>query len=156
MKRMSRVVLAAVAAAGVAFVAPAEAVTWYSSGSPLTAYESNKAVAQSYGNFHNSGGSYAKNSVTYRAVGSNDAYVRTSISLWDRCAGSCPKGTWDWVFRGAESTATTRSSKWVDGSVQRTLTGSGTKARAEIRTAAARPWHTANPHSVYAYVTFNY
>lgn len=133
------------------FGTAASGVNW-GDGTRLTAVENNKVVAMAYGNFYNNGNIYATNKATYRAVGSNEAYVRTDWSFWDKNW----KGEWDWVAAGGKSTEVRAGSTWGTRYVSEPLTATGTRARGAVRVLAARPWYQANPASPYAYPTFNY
>lgn len=131
--------------------ASSSAVTWRSSSSPLTAYEGGTAVAQAYGNFFNEGLSYAANRATYRARGSNEVYVWTDFYFYRQYLGK-----WGWLYDAGKRTDLRTSTAWGTQTIREPLLSGGTQARGQTRVLAARPWHTANPASVYVYPTFSY
>jgi hypothetical protein len=124
---------------GLVGAAPAVATTWYSSSSPLSAYEGGVVQAQAYGNFYNENHTYARSSSTQKdpRPGGDSVYVQTQYQYYVDLFSS-------WVDDDKRQTTRTNVNVWKDYYVRDPLRASRDRVRGimkvcEDQTASGDP-----------------
>ena len=152
MRRSLATFFAVTALSFVVLAPPASAVSWYSSSSPLVAYEDGTAQAKAYGNFYNSQNSYAK-SMSYQRdprPGGDAVFVDIDY-LFDHYDGN----TTVFQFFGNDQTTRTDNNSWIQYYETFPLRDESTKARGRIKTCEDQSF-SFDPCSATTLPTFSY
>jgi len=126
-RRMPVLLAAATAAVGVLTSTAAYATNWYTSSSPLIAYDDGVKQAGAYGSSYIENGTYARttsNQKDYRP-GGDSVYVDTDYKYW--MANSY--GDMAWIEKASKETGRTNSGSWVYKYTRHTLLGNPDRVR---------------------------
>lgn len=128
--------------AGVLLGGTAEAMTWSSQSSPLTAKDGSKVVASAYGDFFNRNGQYAESMATRKAnrTSNRGAYVETEFLFHRRQydGKTCFAGFEEYGV--TKQTSRNNSTTWKTESEKVALKSDGTQARGNMKVCEDIAW----------------
>lgn len=128
----------------------ASAVSW----GTLTASYDGKSRASGYGDFYNSGATYAKNKVLTKDLSAdgNTVYAATNFLFF----GDTSTGGQGWVDNGYASTPEHNHTYYVTNYLSKGLDSNSEKARGDIRVCVQLGFPVSDSCSAHAYPTFSY